>query len=104
MINIKIKVPNKYEDLFIKMLKKTSGKSVTLSSDLVNINGKFQFDWKDDNESNQEFTDRAIRAILFGIVEWGQLVKETHRYNIEIQHSTELVNPITVIIPEDILE
>jgi len=101
-MKISFEIPESRKDLVLEMLKKSSGKVVTLSSDLVDSQGNFNYSWKGEEESEEDFVLRSIQSIIEGVVKWGLLVKDTNRFNLELESKRKEVVPIVVDIPPNL--
>ena len=102
MATITINIPDKHAELVLEMLKKSSGKEIRLSSDLIEVDGKFNYNFKSDGETDLEFANRAMKSILLGIVEWGLLVKDSNRYKQELRYAQDSIAPVSVDMPNDL--
>ena len=95
-MDITITISDEYTDLVFEMLQKVSGKEIKLSSDLVEVDGSFSYDWLKEGEKPLDFSNRAIKSILSGIVKWGLLVKDTNRFKLDLQKKQEEIKPVSI--------
>ena len=103
MAQITITIPDEHVPLVLEMLKKSSGKTISLSNQYVSPTGSIFYDFKSDDETNLQFSKRAVLSILKGFIKWGIAVKEEHRYAMDLEDAKDALEPITVDMPEDVM-
>lgn len=101
-MDVVIKIPDTQVALVVEMLRKASGKTINLSSDLVEAQGNITFAWKAEDEADVAFITRALKELLLGVVRWGIRVKDTNRYRLECKKIISTVPKIKDSLPDDL--
>ena len=101
-ITLKLLVPNQYAARVLNAFTKAAGYQLE-----INIHGDpkdkgrhvYSYELKDPNETNKQFVSRAIRQYVKAMV----IAVETNAEQERIESEIEAIDPVDVIVPDDIV-